>query len=186
MRTFKVSLIFFVISFIFLVVSANAADVAKIGVVDFQKILGTSVAGKQAKTEIQKQGNKMETDLKDKYAEIEEIKKKIEHDAVVMSKEMREEKERDLRIKINDLKTLQKRYENEFRDVEKNFVTRIKKEVFDIVQKIGKEEGYLLIIDSAGVIYLPNTVDVTDKVIQKYNTVFAEKMESKTTVEGKE
>jgi outer membrane protein len=186
MRAFKVSLVTAVVSFIFLVVSSYAADVAKIGVVDFQRIFGTSIAGKKAKAEIQKQGKTMEADLKSKYTEIEEIKKNLEREALVMSKEMREEKERELRIRINDFKSLQKKYENDMREVEKKFVTRIRKELYEIVQEIGKQEGYLLIIERVGVLYSPTTVDITDNIIQKYNAVFSEKVGNTTTTEGKE
>ena len=178
MKTVKVSLVVIVISFCLCNASSYGADVAKIGVVDFQRIFGTSIAGKQAKAEIQKQGKKMEADLKRKYTEIEDIKKKLEHEALVMSQEMREEKERELRIKINDFKSLQKRYESDMRDVEKKFVKRIKKELFELVQEIGKKEGYLLIIETVGVLYSPKTVDITDEIIQKYNAKFIEKPES--------
>ncbi|UCD31440.1 MAG: OmpH family outer membrane protein [Desulfobacterales bacterium] len=186
MRTLTVILMAVSISFCFFIVPSYGADVAKIGVVDFQRIFGTSIAGKQAKAEIQKQGKQMEADLKNKYAEIEEIKKKLEREALVMSKEMRGEKERDLRIRINDFKSLQKRYENSMRDVEKKFVTRIRKELFEIVQKIGKNEGYLLIIERVGVLYSPKTVDITDIIIQKYNASFAEKAEDKSKVKKAE
>jgi len=186
MRTLKVVLMAVMIPFCFFIVSSYGADVAKIGVVDFQRIFGTSIAGKQAKTEIQKHGKKMETDLKSKYAEIEEVKKKLEREALVMSKEMREEKEREIRIRLNDLKSLQKRYESEFRGIEKRIITRMKKELFGIVQEIGKNEGYLLIIERIGVLYSPKTVDITDIIIQKYNTSFAEKAEDKTKVKKEE
>jgi len=186
MRTLKVVLMAVMIAFCFFIVASYGADVAKIGVVDFQRIFGTSIAGKQAKAEIQKQGKKMEADLKSKYAEIEEIKKKLEREALVMSKEMREEKERNLRIRINDFKSIQKRYESNMRDVEKKFVTRIKKELFGIIQEIGKNEGYLLIIERVGVLYSPKTVDITDIIIQKYNAGFAEKAEDKTKVKKEE
>ncbi len=186
MRTLIIALMAVTISFSFFNVSSYGADVAKIGVVDFQRILGTSIAGKQAKAEIQEQGKKMEADLKSKYVEIEEIKQKLEREALVMSKEMRDEKERNLRIRINDFKSLQKRYENNMRDVEKKFVTRIKKELFGIVQEIGKNEGYLLIIERVGVLYSPKTIDITDIIIQKYNAGFAEKAEDKTKVKKEE
>jgi len=103
-----------------------------------------------------------------------------------MSKEMREEKEREIRIRLNDLKSLQKRYESEFRGIEKRIITRMKKELFGIVQEIGKNEGYLLIIERIGVLYSPKTVDITDIIIQKYNTSFAEKAEDKTKVKKEE
>ena len=47
----------------------------------------------------------------------------------------------------------------------------MQKAVFEIVQEIGKKEGYLLIIEksNAGVIYNPESIDITDKVITAYN-----------------
>ena len=66
-----------VLSFFFLTGVSPASDVAKIGVVDFQKILEVSKACKSEQVEINKQGKQMETDLKDKGAEIENIEKKI-------------------------------------------------------------------------------------------------------------
>jgi outer membrane protein len=122
-----------------------------------------------AQSEINKKGKKMEAELKAKGAVIEELQKKLERDALVMSKEMREEKEREIRIKINDIKTLQKRYLSEFRELENRVVTRIKKDVLSLVEEIGKKEGYLLIIEKAGVLYYPNAIDLTDKLIQIYN-----------------
>jgi len=167
---------FIAISFIF--VSAGysyGADVAKIGIIDFQRILETSNTGKTAQAEINKKGKKMEADLKVKGAAIEELQKKVERDALVMSKEMREEKGREIRIKINDIKTLQQRYLSEFRELENRLVTRIKKDVLGLVKEIGKKEGYLLIIEKAGVLYYPNAINLTDKLIQIYNKREADK-----------
>ena len=161
---------FIAISFIFFsAVYSYSADVAKIGVIDFQRILEASSAGKLAQSEINKKGKKMEAELKAKGTAIEELQKKLERDALVMSKEMREEKGREVRIKINDIKTLQKRYLAEFRELENRLVTRIKKDVLGIVKEIGKKEGYLLIIEKAGVLYYPNAIDLTDKLIRLYN-----------------
>ncbi len=168
MRIAKI--VFIAISFIFFFAGYSySADVAKIGIIDFQRILETSSHGKLAQSEINKKGKKMETELKAKGAAIEELQKKLERDALVMSKEMREEKEREIRIKINDIKTLQKRYLSEFRELENRVVTRIKKDVLSLVEEIGKKEGYLLIIEKAGVLYYPNAIDLTDKLIQIYN-----------------
>ena len=103
------------IGFIFLIGfgSALAADVAKIGTIDIQRIMSTSEQGKAAKAEIKEQSDKMTAALKEKGAEIEELKKQLERESMVMSKEKREEKEREFRIKLNDLKSLEKRYRGE-------------------------------------------------------------------------
>ena len=154
-----------------------AADIAKIGVVDFQKVLSVSNAGKQAQAEINTKGKAMEADLKKKGSEIEEIKKRIERETLVMSKENREEKEREFRIKLNDFKMLKKKYAGDFKRMEKRLVSRIQKEILQLVEEMGKKEGFLLIVEKreGGVLYYPSTIDITDRLIQKYNELFVER-----------
>ncbi len=160
---------------------AEAADVAKIGVVDFQKILENSSAGKYAQAEINKKGKQMESELAKKGAGIEERKKQIEKESLVMSKEMREEKQREIRIQINDLKVMQKRFTQEFKAFENRLVQRIRKDVLKTVDKIGKSEGYLMIVErkTGEVIYSPTSVDITDAFIQNYNKTFSVKTPGK-------
>jgi outer membrane protein len=162
---------------LFLAPSVRAADVAKIGVIDFQRILETSSAGKYAQAEINKKGKQMEADLKKRGAEIEETKQRLEREALVMSKEMREQKQREMRININDFKQLQNKYAQEFKRFEGRLVQRIRQEVIELIQDIGKAGGYLLIVEkrTGEVIYSPKSVDATDILIQKYNVEFAKK-----------
>ena len=146
-----------------------AADVANIAVIDLQKVLETSNAGKLIQTELKKENEKMANDLQNKGNEIETIRKRLERESMVMSKEMREEKEREQRIKVNDFKTLQKKYRSELQKLQGQLMQQLQRDVTAITQEIGKKEGYLLIIDKRGVIYTPNSVDLTDKLIQKLN-----------------
>lgn len=160
-------LIGIIITSIFFILTANAAEVNRIGIVDFQRILETSEAGKVAQAEIKSEGQKMETDLKDKGDEIEELRKRLEREALVMDKAMRDEKEREYRIKVNDFKTLEKKYRDDFQVLNQRLVGRLQKEVFRLVESIGKTEGYLLILEKreAGVLYAPKTVEITDQLI---------------------
>jgi outer membrane protein len=149
--------------------SVNAADVAKIGVANLQRVLETSNPGKSAQAEIKKQKDQMEQELKQKGAEIEEIRKQIERESMVMSKEKREEKEREFRIKLNDFKSLQKRYRTQLQGLEKKLVSALLKEVSTLVEEIGKKEGYLLIINNKDVMYAPGSIDITDELIKQMN-----------------
>jgi outer membrane protein len=117
----------------------------------------------------------MEADLKKKGAEIENIRKRLERESMVMGKEKREEKERESRIKINDFKSLQKKYRSDLQKHEGRLMKQLSDDINEIVNEIGKKEGYLIIINKLGVIYSPNSIDVTDKVIGKLNTKFAKK-----------
>ena len=152
-----------------------AADVAKIGIIDLQKILETSDAGKSIQNELKIQKEKMESDLKQKGTEIETIGKRLEREAMVMSKDMREEKEREQRIKINDFKTLQKKYRSELQRLEVQMMNELQDQLKNLVESIGKKEGYLMIINKLGVLYAPTSIDITDKVIQQLNAQTAKK-----------
>jgi len=181
MRIFKIAVVTMVFSIWFFTASSFGADVAKIGVVDFQKILEKSDAGKKATAEINKRGKEMEASLKKKGEDIDATKKKLEREALVMSKEMREQKEREIRININDFKTLKNKYMADFKQHEGRLVRDIQKEVLEIVTEMGKKEGFLVIFEKreAGVLYSPDTIDITDRLIQRYNTVFSKKASNK-------
>jgi outer membrane protein len=154
---------------------ANAADVAKIGVANLQRVLETSDPGKSAQEQIKQQKDKMEQELKQKGGEIEELRKQLERDSMVMSKEKREEKEREARIKLNDFKSLQKRYRTQLQNLENKLVNELLKNVSNLVEEIGKKEGYLLIINNTGVMYSPGSIDITDRLIKELNAQHAKK-----------
>ncbi len=156
---------------------AMGADVAKIGVINFQRVLEASSAGKASQVEISEQGKKMEADLKLRQSELQELQKQMERERLVMSREMRDEKERDFRIRVNDFKSLEKKYKQELGELNKKLVKRLQDDVFDLVEELGRKEGFLLIVEKleGGVIYSPKTNDVTDKIIQMYNERFAQK-----------
>jgi len=175
MRIFKPVWVISIFIFVFCSHHTFAADVAKIGVIDLQKILETSAAGKSIQAELKKEKDIMEADLKKKGAEIENIRKRLERESMVMGKEKREEKERESRIKINDFKNLQKKYRSNLQRLEGKLMNQMKIDIDDIVQEMGKKEGYLLIVNKFSVIYSPNSIDVTDKVIGKLNSKFTKK-----------
>ena len=175
MRNLNLALILAVVAVFGVCNYSLAADVAKIGVIDLQRVIETSSQGKFAQAQIKKQKDTLEKDLKQKGAEIEQLRQRLEREAMVMSKEAREEKEREGRIKLNDFKILQKRYRTELQKLEQKLIEQLKDNVFALVGEIGKKEGYLLIISKIGVLYSPKTIDVTDQLIKRLNEQFAKK-----------
>jgi outer membrane protein len=153
------------------------AEVQKIGIIDLQEVIEKSNPGKRSSVEIKSQGKKMEEVLKERSAEIEELRKSLDQKALVISDDAREAKEKDLRDKVGDLKSLQRQYQDVLRELNINLSKQITKDVFEIVEKIGKADGYSLIIDRrvGGVVYAPNAIDITDRVIEEYNAVDAKR-----------
>ncbi len=166
---------------------AGAAEAIKIGVIDLQKILETSSAGKASQAEINKQGKAREAQFKNAKEDLEELKKRIEREALVMSKEAREEKEREFRIKANDLRELETKFKQEIIALNQRLVKQLQDDVVSIVEEVAKKEGYELVVEKneGGVVYVAASSDITDKIIQMYNVRFAQQTEKKEKGEKK-
>ena len=152
---------------------ANQIDIAKIGIIDAQRILETSSAGKAAQAQIKEKSVRMAEDLKKRGSEVEQLRTQLEREAMVMSQEKREDARREFRIKMNDFKSLEQKYRSELKQLEQKLVGRIQADIIQLTQEIGKQGGYLLIINRPAVLYSPTSIDITDQVIQKYNTKYA-------------
>ena len=61
---------------------------------------------------------------------------------MVLTKEKRDEKQRELEIKKYDFQNMQKKYQSEFRDLEAKYIDKLKKEIFELAKEIGQKEGY--------------------------------------------
>jgi outer membrane protein len=134
---------------VFYVLPSYAADVAKIGIVDFQRVLTESESGKSVQGQIQAKGREMEKSLIELGKEIESLSEQISRESMVMSKEKREEKQREIEIKKYDFQSMQKKFQMEFRELEAAEVEKLKDQIFALAEKIGKKEGYLLIIEKS-------------------------------------
>ncbi len=175
MRAVKCTFAISLLILFFFTKSLFAADVAKIGVIDLQKVLESSTAGKAIQAQLKQQKVKMESELQQKGSEIEKISKRLEREAMVMSKEMREEKEREQRIKINDFKSLQKKFRSDLQKLEVQLMSQMQKDIKEIVDALGKKAGYILIINKYSVLYSPGSIDITDDLIKKLNAKTAKR-----------
>lgn len=147
------------------------ADVAKIGTVNFQKIFDNSTAGKAVKQKITEEGQRMEADLRQKGEEIKEIKKMLDQDQDlgVMSKEARDEKKWQLDRKVDNVNALKRKYDRQIQEMQVSLVNQVRKDVLELIKNYGQKQGYLMIMEDLGVVYAPESLDITDEIIQLYN-----------------
>ncbi len=157
--------------FLGIVSQGFCADVAKIGVINFQKILKESSAGKMTQKLITEKGSEFQKKLTTEKAQLDEMKKSFERESLVLSPEKQQENQREFRIRVNDFKKMQETFSREFKQLETKHLNQMQKDVFEIANEMGKKEGYLLILEKkiAGIIYHPTQLDITDKVIKEYN-----------------
>lgn len=153
------------------------ADVAKIGTVNFEKIFNNSAGGKAVKNQIKKEGTSMNADLQKLQDEIKALQKMLEKDggSGVLNETARENKKWELERKINEVKSLKRRFDRKIQELQIRLINGVKKDVLEIVADYSKKEGYLLILEDVNIVYAPNTLDITDKIIQLYDKSYAKK-----------
>lgn len=137
------------------------------GMIDFQVAIEKSQAGQKMEAEWKKEGERMEAELTKDKEELTALKEKLEREAMVMSREAREEKEIEFRVKARNLQEKEKRYRDEFIGKQRQEVGKIQKVVVEIAQELGKKEGFTMVLNKVGVvIYHDSAVDLTDRVVQ--------------------
>lgn len=157
--------------------SAFGADVAKIGVVNFEQVLKNSSAGKMTQKELKAKWTELQKKLETEKQEVEKMSLALERESLVLSPEKKRDRQRELRDRVSDLKKMNADFTEEFRILQNNQIQQIQKDVFEIANALGKSQGFLLIVErkTAGVIYMPAQVDITELVIKNYNEKLAKK-----------
>jgi outer membrane protein len=155
----------------------HCADVAKIGTVNFQKIFNNSAGGKAVKNEIKKEGTSMNADLQKLQDEIKALRDILEKDgdSGVLNETARENKKWELDKKINEVKALKRSYDRKIQELQIRLINGVKKDVLKIVADYSKKEGYLLVLEDINIVYAPQTLDITDKIIQLYDKSYAKR-----------
>jgi len=155
--------------------TVSAADGLKIGIVDVQKILMESDAGKEAQAKISGQGKDMEGKLKTQGESIEALQKNLEKEKLVMSPEQFEAKQREVRTKVINFKDQQRNFMEDLKKMEAKALSEIRDDILSVIDEIGKSEGYNMVLERRDVLYFQADKDITPQVITAYNKKYASK-----------
>jgi len=157
--------------------SAFAAGTTPIGVIDFEKVFKESSAGKVMQKELKAKHGQLQAKLQAEGKKVDEMSSALESDALVLSAEKKLERQRALRDRSDDLKKMKADSNQDMQLLQNRRMNQIQKDVIGIINKMGKEKGYPLIIEKkiGGVIYASDQVDITDEVIKAYNAIYAAK-----------
>jgi len=158
-------------------VARSDAAGSRIGYVDVQRVIVRSVAGVAAREQLERDKVTMQKDVDNRKVEVDKLREEMEKKGLVLSAESRREKEETLQRKVRDLRRLAEDLEKELQKKEQQATQRILQELTGIIEKMGKERGFLLIVErrSGGVIYGDPEGDVTDEVIKLYDQEKAKK-----------
>jgi outer membrane protein len=143
----------------------------KIGVVDLQRALNESEAGKRAKADFKARVDKLEGQLKGQKEELDGMKEELERKSVVMREDERRKMVTDFEKKRLDLKSKFEEAQGELQKKDQELTGQIIEGLTQAIKQIAESESYTLIIElsSSGVLYHANAIDLTEQVLATYN-----------------
>jgi outer membrane protein len=149
--------------------SAGAAS--KIGFVDVQKVLVRSVAGAGAREQLEREKAAMQKEVDGRRTDVEKLRDELEKKGLVLSAEAKREKEEAFQRRVRDLRRLTEDYQKELERKEQAFTQRILQDLTGVIERYGKDRGYLLILERRGasVIYGDVEADVTEEIIKVFD-----------------
>jgi len=169
-RFFSLLIIFLFIASFTPPVCRAAGDI-KIGVINMQQVVRGSKAGKKAMAQLQKKFESVQKKLKAKQDKLKKFKKEIDQKASLMNEESRIKKQRQLQRQFAEYRQDEEDAKVEMQQEEAKLMEPIVKKLEKIVVKMGKDEKYTLILEKnmPGMYYISPNVDITQKVIKKFN-----------------
>ena len=143
----------------------------KIAVVDLNRAINETEDGRAAKNKLKKLFKRRQKALDAKQTALKKMKKSIETQQEVLSREALQKKLEEYQKAFVDLQTVYVDYQRELSSKEAELTKDIIARMQRILRRIGQREGYTLVLErsEAGVIFVPSNLDLTDLLIQKYN-----------------
>ncbi len=158
-----------------LALPVSAQSTQKVGTIEVQRIVQESAVGKESLARIQKVQAAKQDDLGKRQNELRDLEKRIQEQGKSLSEEAMEKLQKDYQTKALDLKRFQDDAQREMEELQRKELGELERRVLPVIEAVSKELGYSLVFNKfqSGLLHADPGVDITDAVIQKFNTAIA-------------
>lgn len=177
-RTSVAARIILGLSMVALVPSTAAfAQAGKVAVIDVQRLVTDSVAGKEALARLKKLQDEKIAEGKAKNDEVDSLRKRLNEGRLSLADDKISELEKQLEEKITGLRRFQEDAEKDFNKSREATFGEIERRVFPVIEQVGKEGGYTFIFNKfqSGLLYADDAADITNQIIQKFDAAATQK-----------
>jgi outer membrane protein len=146
----------------------HAAE-AKIGVVDMQKAIQSTAAGKKAKAELEGEFNKKKKELEKKEADLKKMGEDLERKKSVLSEEVLSKKQAEFQEEMMKYRDTVGKSQLEIQKKERDLTAPILDKMKKAIEKVAKEKGYSMVLENSQmVLFSTADSDLTDEVVKSY------------------
>ncbi len=173
------------------VFTAEAQRGARIGYIDMEYILESVPEYQEASTQLEGKVQRWKKDIEKLNAEIEQMKLNLSNERVLLTIELIEEREEEIKILEEEMLTYQQARFGPNGDLDiqrRQLVQPIQDQVFNIVQEIAEAKKYDFVFDKSAdivMLFASKRNDISDQVLRRINRANNRK-EAKNRKEQKE
>lgn len=144
----------------------------KLGVVDLQRAINETDEGRKAKNKLKGEFDARQKKLDGRQEDLKKMKENIERQKSVLSKEALQSKLETYQQSFVELQSTYVQFQKEIAEKERVLTDGILQKMQAILRRIGQSEGYTVIMErnEGGVVWSPSHLDLTDRLIQLYNS----------------
>jgi outer membrane protein len=151
----------------------DAAEAAQsnIGYVNLQRAIVETEDGKRAKAELERTFKKKQKALRAKEKELEAMRERLRASKMKQDDPKARAKILEFQKKFLALRQTLMKEQKELKQLEEQALSKITKKLRRIIKRIGKREGYLMIMEAqeSSLLFAKAHLDLTNEVIRKYN-----------------
>ena len=150
---------------------AASASSARIAYIDVQRVLARSSAGVAAREQLEREKAVMQKEMDGKRVELEKLRDELEKKGALLTPDARREKQEGFERKRRDAARMMDDYQKELEKKEQMLLQRVLQELSGVIERVGKEKGYYMIVEKRGasVLYASADADLTDEIIRAYD-----------------
>lgn len=154
-----------------LAAATAAAEEFKVGLVDLDQAINSTDQGKAAREELSRKQRDAEGQLKPLVDKGKALQEELKSKRFVLSEEALYQKQLDLVELKTEIDNRAKELEDKFKVDKERLEGPLRKKLIEIVEEIGKNEGFGLILarGAGGMLYNREALDITEMVIQRFN-----------------
>jgi outer membrane protein len=140
-------------------------------VVDLDQALNSTDEGKAAREELARKQREAEAKVQPQIERFKELQDELKSKKFVLSEEALYQRQLDLVELKNEIESSMKELEGKFKVDQERIVGPLRKKLIEIVQEIGREQGFTMIVERStpGLLYSREALDITDDVIARFN-----------------
>jgi outer membrane protein len=153
------------------VTAGLAQQATKIAAINSQEVLEKSIEGKKVIGRLQERDKKNQNDLAKLDEDIRGLETKLSTQRLTLSEEALIQLSSDLDKKKKDRTRFAEDAMRDIQELQVRLYTKLQNELLPIIEAIGKDKGYDLILDlgKSGAVYFNPGIDVTQDVIKRYD-----------------